>query len=71
MDEREAVVYRQLAIPVSVFDRIKAVQRRHEARQGERLTIMGSVALIVREHLRNEEREEHEREQQQGTSRAR
>ena len=48
MDEREAVVYRQLAIPVSVFDRIKAVQRRHEARQGERLTIMGSVALIER-----------------------
>lgn len=43
-------VYRQLAIPVPVFDRIKDVQRAHEAQQGHRLTIAQVVSRIVLEH---------------------
>ncbi|WP_022982007.1 hypothetical protein [Ideonella sp. B508-1] len=43
-------VYRQLAIPVPVFDRIKDVQRAHEAQQGQRLTIAEVVSRIVLEH---------------------
>lgn len=43
-------VYRQLAIPVPVFDRIKDVQRAHEAQQGHRLTITQVVSRIVLEH---------------------
>ncbi|NML15592.1 hypothetical protein [Azohydromonas caseinilytica] len=50
-------VYRQLAIPVPVFDRIKDVQRRHEAQHGQRLTLAAVVSRIVLEHQRHEEQE--------------
>jgi hypothetical protein len=51
MDEwREKAVFRQLALPVSVFDCIKDHQRAHEARHGSRLTISETVSAIVREH---------------------
>lgn len=69
MTEHEQVVYRQLAIPVSVFDRIKDIQRRKEAQQGARPTLMGALAAIVREHQEQEERgvREHD-EEQHGTA---
>lgn len=65
MNQPQPVVYRQLAIPLSTFDRIKDYQRSHEARNGERLTIAQTVAAIVREHQQNEEREAHERTSKQ------
>ena len=46
----ERVVFRNLALPVSVFDRIKDVQRAIEAAQGPRLSITQVVSRIVREH---------------------
>lgn len=52
------VVYRQLAIPVSTFDRIKDYQRTHEARTGQRLTIVQTITAIVREHQQSEEHAE-------------
>ena len=55
------LVYRQLAIPVPVFDYLKTYQRDHMARHGEHLTLVQTVAAIVRDHQRNEEREAHER----------
>lgn len=54
-------VYRQLAIPVPVFDRIKALQRRHEAQHGQRLSIAAVVSRIVLEHQRAEE-QQHQQE---------
>lgn len=59
-------VYRQLAIPIPVFDRIKTLQRRHEAQQGQRLTIASVVSRIVLEHQQAEEQQR----QQEGVSRA-
>lgn len=54
----EPAVFRQLAIPLSIFDRIKQVQRGHAAATGEQLTLIQTISTIVREHLKNEEREE-------------
>jgi hypothetical protein len=48
----ETAVFRNLAIPVSVFDHIKDVQRAQEALQGHRMTICQTVSHIVREHQR-------------------
>jgi hypothetical protein len=58
MAPAEKAVFRQLAIPVSAFDHIKATQRAHAARCGQHLTLNQAVALIVREHQQhNVERE--------------
>jgi hypothetical protein len=46
----EKAVFRNLALPVSVFDYIKDVQRRLEARHGNRLSITQVVSQIIREH---------------------
>jgi hypothetical protein len=54
---REPVVFRQLAIPVSTFDRIKDYQRQCEASTGLRLTITQTISAIVREQQATEERE--------------
>lgn len=51
-------VYRQLAIPVPVFDRIKDVQRAQEAQQGHRLTIAQVVSHIVLEHQEEQRAQE-------------
>lgn len=51
-------VYRQLALPVPVFDYIKDHQRAHMARTGEHLSINQTVSAIVLGHQQNEEREE-------------
>jgi hypothetical protein len=48
----EQVVYRQLAIPVSAFDHLKATQRGYEAITGQRLSLAQTVALVAREHKR-------------------
>lgn len=53
----EPAVFRHLAIPLSVFDRIKAVQRSLEAATGQHTTLVQTIAAIVREHQQNEERE--------------
>lgn len=58
----QSPVYRQLALPVPVFDYIKDYQRAHMARLGEHLTITQTVTAIVMSHQQlNEEREAHER----------
>ena len=59
------VVYRQLAIPVSTFDRIKDYQRTHAARTGQRLTIVQTITAIVREHQANEEHEARNKQSKQ------
>lgn len=46
----EKAVFRNLALPVSVFDYIKDVQRSREARHGDRLSISQVVSQIIREH---------------------
>jgi cell fate (sporulation/competence/biofilm development) regulator YmcA (YheA/YmcA/DUF963 family) len=50
--QSEKAVFRNLALPVSVFDHIKDVQRAQEALQGHRMTICQTVSHIVREHQR-------------------
>jgi hypothetical protein len=55
MTNHQPVVYRQLAIPVSTFDRLKDFQRTHMARHGEQLTLVQTIAAIVREHQTKEE----------------
>ena len=44
----QAPVYRQLALPVPVFDYIKDYQRSQFGRTGEHLTITQVVSAIVR-----------------------
>jgi hypothetical protein len=51
--QSEKAVFRNLALPVSVFDHIKDVQRSQEALQGHRMTICQTVSHIVREHQRH------------------
>jgi hypothetical protein len=58
---REPVVYRQLAIPVTTFDRIKDFQRTYMARHGEQLTLVQTLTAIVREHQATEEGVRHDR----------
>lgn len=59
------VVYRQLAIPVTTFDRIKDYQRAHMVRSGKPMTLVQALAAIVREHQLNEEREAHDHSRKQ------
>jgi hypothetical protein len=61
----QSPVYRQLALPVPVFDRIKQLQRRHIVRTGQTLTINQLVTAIVLEHQQNEECEVHEKARRQ------
>jgi len=56
----ERVVYRNLALPVPVFDYIKDYQRGHMGRTGEHLSITQVVSAIVRGHQQYEECEAHE-----------
>jgi hypothetical protein len=51
--QSEKAVFRNLALPVSVVDHIKDVQRAQEALQGYRMTICQTVSQIVREHQRH------------------
>ncbi|WP_158443094.1 hypothetical protein [Rubrivivax gelatinosus] len=68
---REPAVFRNLALPVSVFDHIKDEQRRAEAETGERPSINQTVARIVREHRQySEAREGREHEQAEEHRRA-
>jgi hypothetical protein len=53
----EPVVFRNLALPVSVFDRIKDVQRAIDAEKGTRLSIVQVVSHIIREQQVNAESE--------------
>ncbi len=62
---REPVVFRSLAFPIPVFDRLKQLQRRWEADTGERFTLNRTIAAIVREHQLNEEREAHDQASKQ------
>jgi hypothetical protein len=59
------VVYRQLAIPVTTFDRIKDFQRAYMVRHGKPMTLVQALAAIVREHQLNEEREAHDHSRKQ------
>lgn len=61
----EKAVFRNLALPVSVFDRIKDVQRAVEATQGDRLSITQVVSRIVREHQSNAASERYSRSEVQ------
>lgn len=49
-DTREPVVFRQLAIPVSTFDRLKAYQRESSAKTGQNMTTVQVISSITREH---------------------
>lgn len=49
------LVFRHLAFPLATFDRLKDYQRQHEARTGQRLTLVQTITAIVREHQANEE----------------
>lgn len=61
----QSPVYRQLALPVPVFDYIKDYQRAHMASAGEHLTITQTVTAIVMGHKQlNEASEVHERTKQ-------
>lgn len=46
----EAVVFRQVAFPVSSFDHLKDYQRGYEQRHGVRLTNNQALARILKEH---------------------
>lgn len=59
------VVYRQLAIPVTTFDRIKDYRRAYMVRNGQPMTLVQAIAAIVREHQLNEEREAHDNSRKQ------
>ncbi len=61
----QSPVYRQLALPVPVFDYIKNYQRAHAVRFGEHLSINQTVAAIVLSHQHNEVREEREKTNKQ------
>lgn len=58
-------VYRQLALPVPVFDYIKDHQRAHMARTGMHLSINQTVTTIVLGHQQNEEREARNKQSKQ------
>lgn len=47
---REAVVFRQVAFPVSAFDHLKECQRAYEQQHGTRLNNNQVLALILAEH---------------------
>lgn len=49
-DTREPVVFRQLAIPVSTFDRLKAYQRAATAKTGQHMTTIQVISNMAREH---------------------
>ena len=57
---QQSPVYRQLALPVPVFDYIKDYQRGHMGRTGEHLSITKTVSAIVLGHQQYAEREVHE-----------
>lgn len=61
----QPVVFRRLAFPVPVFDRLKQLQRRWEATTGERLTLNQTITALVREHQLSEEREAHDHNSKQ------
>ena len=61
----QSPVYRQLALPVQVFDYIKNFQRAFTVRTGQHLTINQTVAAIVLGHQQNEEREVREQSRKQ------
>jgi hypothetical protein len=48
----ESLVYRQVALPVSAFDYVKAFQREHEARYGVRLTNSQVLTAIINQHAK-------------------
>lgn len=50
-------VFRQLAIPVPVFDYIKQYQRDHQATRGEHLTIVQVISAMVLGHQSNRQNE--------------
>ena len=58
-------VYRNLALPVPVFDYIKDHQRAHKARTGEHLSINQTVAAIVLGHQQNEASAERSKQSKQ------
>ena len=62
----QSPVFRQVALPVPVFDYIKDFQRAHLARLGQHLTINQTITAIVMGHQQlNEECEAHERASKQ------
>lgn len=65
MNRSLPVVYRQLAIPVTTFDRIKDYQRAYMVRNGQPMTLVQALAAIVQEHHLNEEREERDHSRKQ------
>ena len=65
----QSPVFRQVALPVPVFDYIKDFQRAHMARLGQHLTINQTITAIVMGYQQlNEEREAHERANKQQAS---
>ena len=46
----EALVFRQVAFPLSAFDYLKEFQREYESRHGVRLNNDQTLALILAEH---------------------
>lgn len=48
--QHEKTVFRQFALPVSVFDHLKQFQRAYEAEHGVRLTNNEVLSIIVKQH---------------------
>lgn len=48
--QNEAVVFRQVAFPVSAFDHLKDYQRSYEHKHGATISNSQCVALILAEH---------------------
>lgn len=46
----EKTVFRQFALPVSVFDHLKQFQRDYQAKHGVRLTNNEVLGIIVKQH---------------------
>ncbi len=61
----EKAVFRNLALPVSVFDYIKDTQRSREVTHGDRLSISQVVSQIIREHQTHPTPERHSRSEVQ------
>lgn len=48
--EKEKVIYRSVAIPVSAFDLLKEFQREYERKHGVRLNNNEALTIIIKQH---------------------
>lgn len=56
--KHEAVVFRSIAFPVSVFDYLKDFQRQYKGKHGIDLTNNQVIAIILKEHQQQGEEDQ-------------